>query len=366
MPISPTEVALTDLCKHYAALTAVDRLSLTIEPGEVLALLGPSGCGKTTTLRMIAGLVQPSAGEILVDRRPITAVPAHRRNIGMLFQNYALFPHLSVAGNVAFGLEMRNLKRAEIARRVTEALQLVQLDGYAKRMPEQLSGGQQQRVALARALIIQPAVLLLDEPFGALDKKLRETMQIELRLLQRRLGITTVIVTHDQDEALTLADRIAIMHNGRLEQVGSPTEIYREPVSRFVANFIGVSNFFSGRVAGRSEGIALIASDAGLRLTVRSAAADGGQVTVALRPEAIRIARVNGEADRSEAPNETVATLEQVVYRGFVTHYYLRLANGDPLVAFDQLGAAATALSPGDQVRARWSEDSNRVVHDGG
>src|SRR5271156_4774080 len=241
-------VRLSELTKLYGATRAVDRLSLSIAPGNMVALLGPSGCGKTTTLRMIAGLIEPNAGDIFIDDRRITRVPVHRRNIGMLFQNYALFPHMTVAENVAFGLEARRLPRAETASRVAGALQLVQLDGYADRMPAQLSGGQQQRVALARCLVVEPALLLLDEPLGALDKSLRESMQVELRALQRRLGITTIMVTHDQEEALTLADQVAIMRNGQLEQLGSPTEVYQQPVSRFVAGFIGVSNFFRGRV----------------------------------------------------------------------------------------------------------------------
>ena len=234
----------------------------------MVALLGPSGCGKTTTLRMVAGLIEPSAGEIFLDDRPISRLPAHRRNIGMLFQNYALFPHMNVADNVAFGLEARGIARDARAARVAAALQLVQLGDYGMRMPAQLSGGQQQRVALARALVIQPTLLLLDEPLGALDKSLRQEMQVELRGLQRRLGITTVMVTHDQDEALTMADRIAIMRDGQLEQTGSPAEVYQRPASRFVASFLGAANFFHGRVDRVAEGSARIAADGGAMLTV--------------------------------------------------------------------------------------------------
>src|ERR1700761_10793 len=221
---TPATLRLKELTKLFGTTRAVDRVSMTIEPGSMVALLGPSGCGKTTTLRMIAGLVEPSAGEILLDDRPITDVPVHRRNIGMLFQNYALFPHMSVAENIAFGLETRGIKGAAAKERVAAALQLVQLPEYGDRIPAQLSGGQQQRVALARALVVQPILLLLDEPLGALDKALRESMQVELRSLQRRLGITTVMVTHDQDEALTMADRIVIMRDGRIEQAGAPAE----------------------------------------------------------------------------------------------------------------------------------------------
>src|SRR4029077_2429910 len=232
-------VRLRELTKLFGATRAVDRVTLAIEPGTIVALLGPSGCGKTTKLRMIAGLLQPDAGEILIDGRAITRVPVHRRNIGMLFQNYALFPHMTVAQNISFGLETRNVRRHAAAPRIAAALQLVQLDGFDHRMPAQLSGGQQQRVALARALVVEPAVLLLDEPLGALDKSLRQSMQVELRDLQRRLGITTVMVTHDQDEALTMADRIAIMRDGSLEQIGTPDEVYQRPVSRFIASFLG-------------------------------------------------------------------------------------------------------------------------------
>src|ERR1700712_2213761 len=230
-PEMAASVRLRELTKLFGATRAVDRVTLHIEPGTIVALLGPSGCGKTTTLRMIAGLLQPEAGEILIDDKAITRIPVHRRNIGMLFQNYALFPHMTVAQNIAFGLETRNVRRDAAAVRVTEALQLVQLGGYGNRMPAQLSGGQQQRVALARALVVEPAVLLLDEPLGALEKSLRQSMQVELRDLQRRLGITTVMVTHDQDEALTMADRIAIMRDGYLEQTGTPAEVYLRPVS---------------------------------------------------------------------------------------------------------------------------------------
>src|SRR6266478_6913537 len=247
-PSPAVALRLRELTKLFRETRAVDRLSLTLEPGSIVALLGPSGCGKTTTLRMIAGLMEPSAGEIFLDDRPITRISAHRRNVGMLFQNYALFPHMTVAENVAFGLESRGFRRDAAAARVLEALRLVQLDGYDQRRPAQLSGGQQQRVALARALVIEPALLLLDEPLGALDKGLRQSMQVELRALQRRLGLTTIMVTHDQDEALTMADKIVVMRDGNLEQIGSPAEVYQRPVSRFIASFLGAANFFEGRV----------------------------------------------------------------------------------------------------------------------
>ncbi|WP_428534861.1 ABC transporter ATP-binding protein [Rhodopila sp.] len=363
MHTQPASVRLTDLTKYYGRSVAVDRLSLAIEPGELVALLGPSGCGKTTSLRMIAGLVQPNGGEIFVDGRAITGIPVHRRNIGMLFQSYALFPHLTVAENVAFGLQMRGIKRRAAGVRVQEALDLVQLGDHQHKLPSQLSGGQQQRVALARALVIEPAMLLLDEPLGALDKSLRESMQVELRLLQRRLGITTVMVTHDQDEALTLADRIVVMRDGRLEQVGSGAEVYQYPATRFVAGFLGVSNFFKGTVDGRSMGSVRVVCPDGLHLTVAGQAVADGSISVALRPEAVR---VSPDLGQPAAANAVVATLEQVVYRGFMVHYYLRLPGGDRLIAFQQDGGAgvASGLQAGQAVLAEWDEASNRVVRD--
>ena len=363
MRTQPAAVRLADLTKYYGRSVAVDRLSLGIEPGELVALLGPSGCGKTTSLRMIAGLVAPSGGEIFVNGTSITGVAVHRRNIGMLFQSYALFPHLTVAENVMFGLQMRGIKRRPAGLRVHEALDLVQLGGHQHKLPSQLSGGQQQRVALARALVIEPAMLLLDEPLGALDKGLRESMQVELRLLQRRLGITTVMVTHDQDEALTLADRIVVMRDGRLEQVGSPAEVYQHPATRFVAGFLGISNFFQGTIDRRSGGSVLVCCANGVHLTLPAEAAPSGAVTVALRPEAVRVARHGGE---TPAANAVVATLEQAVYRGFMVHYHLRLPGGEPLIAFAQGGSssAAVALQPGQPVLAAWDEASNRVVRE--
>ncbi len=334
----------------------------------MVALLGPSGCGKTTTLRMVAGLIEPSAGEIFLDDRPISRLPAYRRNIGMLFQNYALFPHMNVADNVAFGLEARGIRREARAARVAAALQLVQLGDYGARLPAQLSGGQQQRVALARALVIQPTLLLLDEPLGALDKSLRQEMQVELRGLQRRLGITTVMVTHDQDEALTMADRIAIMRDGQLEQTGSPADVYQRPATRFVASFLGAANFFHGRVDQVAKEASRIAADGGAVLTVGVARPLGSPVTVALRPEAITVEPlIVEEADNAPPPpNSADAVVEQIVYHGFVSHLYLRLHGGEPLIAYQQNQGAASALTlaPGMRVRARWDAARNHIVRD--
>jgi putative spermidine/putrescine transport system ATP-binding protein len=328
------DLALSGLTKTYGPALAVDNVTLSIATGEMVALLGPSGCGKTTTLRMIAGLVEPTRGEIVIGGHDVTRIPVHRRNIGMLFQNYALFPHLTVAQNIAFGLEMRRLPRAETSRRVRAALDLVQLPQMADRLPAALSGGQQQRIALARALVIEPSVLLLDEPLGALDKGLRESMQVELRQLQRRLGITTVIVTHDQEEALTLADRIVIMRNGRLEQVGTPQEIYARPQTRFVAAFIGAANFLHADTPGTA---------------------------IALRPEAIRI----DPSPTGATPTSRPATIDQVIYRGALTHLHLRLDDGQPLLAYHPNQATdAPTFTPGHRVQATWSQADTHQVAD--
>jgi putative spermidine/putrescine transport system ATP-binding protein len=363
MPASPAALRLAGLTKIFAGTRAVDRLSLSIEPGRMVALLGPSGCGKTTTLRMIAGLLEPNAGEIFLDDRPVSRVPVHRRNIGMLFQNYALFPHMTVAQNVAFGLETRKVGRAAIDARVADALQLVQLAGYGERMPNQLSGGQQQRVALARAVVVEPTLLLLDEPLGALDKSLRQSMEVELRALQRRLGITTVMVTHDQDEALTMSDQIVIMREGRIEQVGEPAEVYQHPTSRFTASFLGASNFFRGRVTANSGGTLTVTVPGGPLLGIRANRSVGSEVTVALRPEAVAVAPAVGTGP---VPNTTGAVVEQIVYHGFVTHLHLRLPNGDPLIAFRQhaTGSDGLPIHPGMHVTARWPDDAAQIVRD--
>lgn len=279
----------------------------------------------------------------------------------MLFQSYALFPHLTVAENVIFGLEMRGIKRRAAGLRVQEALELVQLGGHQHKLPSQLSGGQQQRVALARALVIEPAMLLLDEPLGALDKSLRESMQVELRLLQRRLGITTVMVTHDQDEALTLADRIVVMRDGRLEQVGTPAQVYQYPATRFIAGFLGASNFFQGVVDGRANGAVHVRCSNGLCMTLPHDTPDSGFLTIAVRPESVR---VSPHTAGLQGPNAVVATLEQSVYRGFMVHYYMRLPGGEPLVAFQQntSNGIAVSMDSGQCVLAAWDEASNRVV----
>jgi putative spermidine/putrescine transport system ATP-binding protein len=274
-------LSVEGLSRRFGEVVALDKVSLDIAPGELLTILGPSGSGKTTLLKVVAGFEKPDAGRVLVDGRDISAMPPARRDIGMVFQNYALFPHLTVAGNVAFPLEMRNVARAEIERRVGETLALVELAGYGERLPKQLSGGQQQRVALARAIVFNPRLLLLDEPFGALDRKLRETMQLEVRRLQRRLGLTTIFITHDQEEALVLSDRIAVMSRGAIQQVAGTAEIYERPANDFVADFVGESNIFHGTLT--EPGVVTLSS--GRRLLVNGRGKVGDRLGVLMRPE---------------------------------------------------------------------------------
>jgi spermidine/putrescine ABC transporter ATP-binding subunit len=332
------DVQLDRVTKRVGAVTAVRAVSIDVRHGEVLALLGPSGCGKTTTLRMIAGFEDPDEGLVRVRGQVVNDVPTYRRNLGMVFQQYALFPHMSVFDNVAFGLRMRSTARRDVERLVREALTLVRLEGLESRYPSELSGGQQQRVALARAIVTRPAVLLLDEPLGALDKKLREQMQIEIRALQRAVGITTIFVTHDQEEALTLADRIAVMEQGEIVQIGTPTEIYERPQSRFVSDFIGVSNFLPGRVVARGAATVTVELDdiggivpVRLEATAADGLVPGDRVEVAIRPEKIRLAP-SGAA----AGNSLAAQIDNVVYLGAVTYYYLRIAGEQRLTVMEQ------------------------------
>jgi putative spermidine/putrescine transport system ATP-binding protein len=358
------EVRLENLTKLYNnRVVAVEDVSLTVKAGEILALLGPSGCGKTTCLRMVAGLVEPTSGEIVVGGKPITRIPVHQRNVGMLFQNYALFPHMTVSENVAFGLEMRSFSKAERDTKVRLALDLVKLSSFGDRMPAQLSGGQQQRIALARALVIEPAMLLLDEPLGALDKGLRESMQVEIRSLQQRLGLTTIMVTHDQDEALTMADQIAVMQHGRLEQIASATEIYQKPATQFVAGFIGASNFFRAKVAQRSGRSARLSTPFGLQLDVDDLTTDAAHLMVTVRPEAVSVQPFDSAADMSGA-NTAPALVEQVVYRGFMLHYYMRLDSGEPVIAYrqNQTEGMGVVCAAGDRVRLSWNSASNHVI----
>ncbi len=319
-------IVMREVTKRHGTTVAVDHLSLSIRKGEFFAILGPSGSGKTTTLRLLAGFEQPDAGEIIIEGQPMQGVPPNHRPVNLVFQNYALFPHMTVAQNVAFGLEMKGLPAAEIGPRVAEALDMVRLTGKEDRLPSQLSGGEQQRVALARALVNRPAVLLLDEPLGALDKQLRLEMEVELKALQERVGITFVCVTHDQEEALTMSDRLAVMHHGRLLQVGTPEEIYTAPASAFVASFIGVSNSLPGRVQAIEgqratvavEGIGLVHAPvcAGLRA--------GAPVLVTIRPERLHLSR-DPATDGSQ--NQIRVRIAKAIYSGSEMHYLVTLPN---------------------------------------
>ena len=345
------DVRLVGASKRFGPVVAVNAVSVDIPRGSIFSLLGPSGCGKTTTLRLIAGFEQPDAGDVYIRGVRVTSMPPYRRDFSMVFQSYALFPHLSVAENVAFGLRMRRVARSERARNVAEALDLVKLGALADRYPRQLSGGQQQRVALARAIVVKPAVLLLDEPLGALDKMLREEMQVELRGLQQRLGITAVFVTHDQEEALTLSDRVAVMRNGVIEQIGAPREVYDRPSNAFVASFLGASNFVEGTVVARDASSLVVETPAGRAGTV-GAAPLGARVRIAVRPERLRIERSGGQG--------LPARIRDIVYRGPVTHVYLDSAAG-PLLAYRQ-AARAGDFAVGDDVRCAWDAESSVVL----
>ena len=326
--VTSPDVEIVDVTKRFGTVTAVDQMHLRIARGEFYSLLGPSGCGKTTTLRMIAGFEQPTEGEILLDGQPIAGVPPYRRNVNTVFQHYALFPHMDVARNVGYGLRQTKVGKAEEARRVGEALALVRLAGYERRRTWEMSGGQQQRVALARALVNHPTVLLLDEPLGALDLKLRKEMQLELKALQREVGITFVYVTHDQEEALTMSDVIVVMRDGRIQQQGDPTELYERPVNRFVADFIGISNFLPGTVesidpasrhGGRSGAIAA-SSCAGRSRTRRPTLAPGQAVTVATRPERLEVVPADAGAV-GDGWTSVPGRINQGTYLGDQTEY---------------------------------------------
>ena len=318
--------------KRFGDFAAVDQLSLDVFQGEFFALLGPSGCGKTTLLRLIAGFEQPSSGRILLDGVDLAPVPPHRRPVNMMFQTYALFPHLTVEANIAFGLKQEGLPKAEIATRVADMLALVKLETFGLRKPHQLSGGQRQRVALARSLVKRPRVLLLDEPMAALDKKLRGETQFELMDLQRRLGLTFVIVTHDQSEAMTVANRIAVMDRGRLMQVAPPAEVYEQPNSRWVADFIGSVNLLEGRVGEAGDTIEGTAFGR-IRVGAKVAAEPHATVWVAVRPEKIRLARCEAGPEQRANENSAVAIVVDVGYLGDLSLFKLRTESGVPLQA---------------------------------
>jgi spermidine/putrescine transport system ATP-binding protein len=358
------DVRLVDLTKRFGDVVAVDAISLDIRTGEFFSLLGPSGCGKTTTLRMIGGFEAPSGGRIELRGRDMTAEPPERRPVNMVFQSYALFPHLCVFDNVAFGLRRRRVPDAEVRRRVGAALELVRLTGYDRRGPGELSGGQQQRVALARALVCEPTVLLLDEPLGALDLKLRRQLQVELKRIQVEVGITFVYVTHDQEEALALSDRIAVLNGGRVEQLGTPEELYDRPRTRFVADFIGTTNLLAGRITAVTPAGAVVEMDGGGRCVVGPTGLPlGSAVEIAVRPEALDLV-----AHPEGAPGGTPdgagswlrGTIEQSAYLGTSVSYQVRTDAGRGIVA--SVARSRGRLPPGTPVEVRWQPEDALVL----
>jgi len=365
-------IRINGLSKHFGALAAVDDVSLDIMAGEFFALLGPSGCGKSTLLRMLAGLESPSAGSILIDGEDMSRVPANRRPVNMVFQSYAVFPHMSVLDNVGYGLKVTGVAASEVRARATEALKLVKLDGLGSRMPDQLSGGQRQRVALARALVKRPKVLLLDEPLSALDAKLREAMRLELVNLQETVGITFIIVTHDQEEALSMADRIAVMDQGVVRQVAPPAELYEFPASRFVADFIGSVNIFEGQVSDARDGVIIVDAPTLPRPLVveqDKRIVTGAKAWVAVRPEKIDIVKA-GAAMPAVTQGETVNTVpgvvEEITYLGDLSVYHVRIAEGaEGLVKiaepnFDR--ATGRPFTWEDAVMLSWPADTGVVL----
>ena len=358
-------IELRSTVKRFGGVTAVDGISLTIGDGEFFSLLGPSGCGKTTTLRMIAGFEFPDAGDIVLHGVSSGTTPPHRRRVNTVFQSYALFPHMTVADNIGFGLEMQRVARGERERRVREALELVRLADYGGRWPRQLSGGQQQRVALARALINRPEVLLLDEPLGALDQKLRKEMQLELKRMQERVGITFIFVTHDQEEALSMSDRIAVMHHGRVLQTGTPTEIYERPNCRFVADFIGDTNFLDGWVTAGSGGRTVVTTADGLVVTGASEQplAPGSSATVSLRPEK---ARLTLDAPPGDIANCFAATVDRVDYIGSDTRMLVRISGQRTLSVWEQNSRSTldrdAYWQPGEAGYLWWPAENGLVL----
>jgi spermidine/putrescine transport system ATP-binding protein len=356
------DVRLDRVTKMFGDTVAVDDLSLDIAHGEFFSLLGPSGCGKTTTLSMIGGFEDPTAGLILLHGDDVTRVPPYRRNVNTVFQSYALFPHLSVYDNVAFGLRRKRMARQEIRRRVGEMLELVALTGLDSRKPAQLSGGQQQRIALARALVNEPRVLLLDEPLGALDLKLRKQMQLELKRIQNEVGITFLYVTHDQEEAMVMSDRLAVMNAGRVEQVATPEEAYDRPATEFVAGFLGASNLLPGRVAERREGLVRVELERGgsVLAAAREAMEDAATVQVGVRPEKLRLAGQRGEVQ--EGTNALDGRVTLVTYIGVSHQYAVELAGGGELTVYAQNAGGIPLPQEGDPVRVVWEPEHTFIV----
>ncbi|MEC7258448.1 MAG: ABC transporter ATP-binding protein [Pseudomonadota bacterium] len=342
-------VQMRNIVKRYGSVTAIDNVSLDVGDNEFFALLGPSGCGKTTLLRTLAGFEAPQGGQVIVGGQDVTRLRPAKRPLNLMFQSYALFPHMSVARNVAYGLEMERLPKTAIDSRVAEVLEAAQLGGFANRRPDQLSGGQRQRVALARALVKRPRVLLLDEPLSALDKKLRQDMQLELKRLQAEMGITFLIVTHDQEEALVMADRIAVLKDGKLAQVGTPGELYEHPASRFVAGFIGEMNFVEGTATAQGVEVP------GLGL-LRGASTLTGSAVLAVRPERVDLLT----ADPGDGRNAVTGTVEQVAYHGADMGVHVRLANGAVMRALLRAGQDAPAI--GAPATCAWAADHSRIL----
>jgi spermidine/putrescine transport system ATP-binding protein len=363
-PVPDVDVHLSQVAKLYGDVLAVDHIDLDVNQGEFFSLLGPSGCGKTTTLRMIGGFEQPTSGLIELQGQDVTFLPPYQRNVNTVFQNYALFPHLTIYENVAFGLRRRGVKADEVAARVTDMLRLVQLEGFEKRKPTQISGGQAQRVALARALINRPAVLLLDEPLGALDLKLRKQMQVELKRIQKEVGITFIYVTHDQEEAMTMSDRIAVMNKGRYEQLADPETLYERPTTRFVAGFLGASNLLGGSCQGTQDGKGVIRlRDETIVFAPAPAVYGRDAVDVGVRPEKIRI---HHDDDPTPAGhNHLGGVIVDASYLGVSTQYLVETTSGARIMVYEQNIERTTreALwTRGDQVHLTWSPDNTFVV----
>lgn len=353
-------IRVTNLVKRFGAVTAVDGVSFEVRQGEFISLLGPSGCGKTTTLRCIGGYETPTEGTIEVAGRVVNDVPIHRRDVGMVFQNYALFPHKTVAENVGFALKMRGVSKDARRARVSEALELVELPSYEDRYPAQLSGGQRQRVAVARALIHGPSVLLLDEPLASLDRKLRQSMRVELKLIQEKVGISTIFVTHDQEEALVMSDRIAVMEGGRIHQLDSPSEIYHRPATSFVATFIGETNFLEGEVTAVEANLARVrvAGDRVITVEATDGCKPGRQVAVSVRPERIEIDR----EVPPDAPNGVAGTIEFVTYLGSTASYRVRVSGGQRIQVTRPIAGDRAPFAEGDVVALWWAPNLGLVI----